>query len=161
MKRGFTIVELVLSIAILGVIAFAVAPGIKAAVDNYVLITTRRQGVTEARNAMERMIRELRLLPASAQLTNIAATYVVFQYPVGTTILYYSYAGGLYRNSDLLLSNITSLNFAYYDQSGVVTATPANVRSIEISLTTDLPYTLRTRVFMPNTGNEYQGFSQQ
>lgn len=158
--RGFTAVELVLSIAILGVLGLALGPGIATSVQSYQLIASRRAGVAEARAAMERMVREIRQIPASAQVIGIGASSFQFQFPAGTAITYSLSGSNLLRNSDVLAANVSALAFTYYDEAAAVTATAANVRSVGISITTTMPFTLQTRVFIPNTGNYYTGFVQ-
>ncbi len=159
--RGFTIVELVLSIAILGVLGMALGPGIATSVQSYNLAASRRQSTAEARAGMERMVREIRQIPGTAQVISLGASNFQFQFPTGTAITYSLSGTNLLRNSDVLVSNVSGLSFAYYDQTGAATATPSNVRSVQVQFTTTAPYTLRTRVFMPNTGNYYGGFVSQ
>ena len=156
--RGFTPVELVLSIAILGILGTALGPGIASSVKTYSLTASRRQTTAEARAGMARMVAEIRQIPGSAQVISIGATSFQFQFPVGTTITYSLSGSNLLRNADVLVANVSSLAFAYYDESGAVTAVAANVRSVQISFTTTAPMTLRTRVFLVNTGNYYGGF---
>jgi prepilin-type N-terminal cleavage/methylation domain-containing protein len=162
--RGFTLIEMVLSIAMLGVMMLALGPGLRASLDKYNLLSARRQAISDVRSGMDRMVSEIRLIPASAQVISIGATSFQFQYPAGTPITYSLSGGNLMRNSDILISNVSSLAFAYYDQSGAVTATTSAVRAVSIQLTADVPststsYTLRTRVFLTNTGNYYANFT--
>lgn len=156
--RAFTMVEMVLSIAILGILGVALGPGIATSIQSYHLVSNRRLGVAEARAGIERMVREIRLIPGRTQVVQMTNTSFQFEYPAGTAITYSLSGTNLLRNSDILMANVSALSFAYYDQAGVVTATPANVRSVEISFTTTAPYTLRTRIFLVNTGNYYGGF---
>lgn len=159
MMRGFTAVELVLSIAILGVLGLALGPGLSNAVQSYSLISTRRMGVAETRAAMERMAREIRLIPGRSQVSLITSSSFQFQYPTGTSITYSLSGTNLMRNSDVLLANVSALTFTGYTETGGTTTNESGIRSIGITITTTMPYTLRTRVFLPNTGNYYQGFA--
>jgi prepilin-type N-terminal cleavage/methylation domain-containing protein len=159
MIKGFTIVELVLSIAILGILSLAIGPGLSNAIQSYNLIGTRRMGAAEARAAMERMVREIRVIPRRKEVIQITASSFQFQYPVGTTITYSLSGTNLLRNSDVLLSQVTSLSFTGYDETGVATTIAGDIRSVQVSFTTSLPITLRTRVFLVNTGNLYRGFN--
>jgi prepilin-type N-terminal cleavage/methylation domain-containing protein len=162
-KSGFTIIEFVLSIAILGIIATAVAPTIYAAVSQYSLIWSRRAVVAEVQSGMDRMLYEIRLIPGSAQVTTIGASSFTFQYPTGTSITYSLSGGNILRGSDILIAGVTALAFAYYDEDGNVTATAANVRSVGITLTATVSgstaYSYRSRVFIHNTGNRYTTFT--
>lgn len=159
MMRGFTAVELVLSIAILGVLGLALGPGLSNAVQSYGLISTRRMGVAETRAAMERIVREIRLIPGRSQVSQITASSFRFEYPAGTSIMYSLSGTNLMRNSNVLLANVSVLTFTGYTETGGTTTNENNIRSVEITITTMMPYTLRTRVFLPNTGNYYEGFA--
>jgi prepilin-type N-terminal cleavage/methylation domain-containing protein len=162
-RRGFTIVEFALTIAILGVAALLVAPSVSSAIKDYNLVWSRRLVVNEAREGLDRMVREIRLVPGSAQITTVSATSLVFQYPTGTPISYSLSGGNLLRNSDILVSNVSSLAFTYYDEVGAATSVASAVRSVGIQLTagnaTTGTMTLRTRVFLTNTGNDYAHYT--
>jgi len=162
--KGFTLIELVLSIALIGIMAFAIGPGLAAGVKSYDLITTRKQMLGSSRAGMDRMVREIRLIPGSAQVTSIGASSFQFQYPAGTSITYSLSGTNLMRNSDILISDVSALTFTYYGETDVVTATAASVRSVGIQFTStghgSIPsYTLRTRVFLRNTGNNYANYT--
>jgi prepilin-type N-terminal cleavage/methylation domain-containing protein len=162
--RAFTIIELILTIAILGVLAGGIGPGVSAAINTYDRILNRRQMLAEAEAGMERMVREIRLIPGSSQVTSAATTSFQFQYPTGTSITYSLSGTNLSRNSDILLANISSLAFTYYTQAGATTTTAASVRSVGIQFTmtssgSTPSLTLSTRVFIRNTGNNYVNFT--
>lgn len=162
-KRGFTLVEFALTIAILGVVGVFMAPAINNAVKDYNLVWNRRVLVNEAREGMERMTREIRLIPGSPQITSIGATSFVFQYPTGTTITYSLSGGNLLRNSDVLVANVSSLTFTYYNEDSGTASTTATVRSVGIQFTSGTAatgnFTLRTRAFLTNTGNDYDNYT--
>ena len=162
--KGFTLIELVLTITILGVLSMVIAPNMFNAIKGYDLVGTRRLVLAEGRAGVERMAKEIRLIPGAAQITSVAAQNFQFQYPTGTSIAYTLSGTNLLRNSNILIGNINALTFTYYDESGTSTLTAANVRSVGILFTIDSPgaianYTLRTRVFLPNTGNNYDHFT--
>lgn len=163
-KRGFTLVELVLVLGLLGVMIGVLAPWLINSVRSYDLITTRRTMLGQVRAGFDRMIREVRLIPGQSQIIATSATSFQFQYPTGTSITYSLSGTNLMRNSDVLIPNVTSLSFTYYDQSGNTTTTPANVRSVTMQVTATTtssatPYTVRTRVFIRNTGNYYANYT--
>lgn len=163
-KRGFTLVELVLTIAILGIMVGTLAPWMINTMKGYDLITTRRQMLSQARAGFERMMLEILLIPGRPQVITTGNSSFTFQYPVGTNITYSLSGTNLMRNQDVLVQNVTALSFVYYDQAGNTTTTAANVRSVkaQISVTTTnaaQPLTIMTRVFIRNTGNNYANFT--
>lgn len=157
MTRGFTLLELLLVITMLIVLGMVLGPILGNAIQSSGLISSRGESLAEARNAMDRMVNEIRLIPNTSVLANIGSTNLQFQYPVGTPITYSLSGTNLLRNSDILAGDVNSLVFSYYDASGATTTTATSVRSIGIQLNTGL--TLRTRVFLRNTGNNYANFT--
>ena len=161
--KGFTLVELVLVIAMLGILGMVLGPGLATALKGYEMARVHRQVVAEARSAMERFVREARLIQSSLDVLTLGASSFQFEYPNNTILIYDLNSGNLRRNSDVLASNVSALTFIYYDEVGIVTATPANVRRVQIRFTiTPLgnqgSYTLQTNVFLRNTGNNYTNF---
>lgn len=165
MRRGFTMVELVLVIAILGIQALMLGPPIMKAVQQYDLVWSRRQTLGEARSAMDRMVKEIRLIPSSAAIIDISSpTQFQFQYPAGNTITYALSGTTLLRNGATQASNVGTLNFNYYDAAGVATITRTAVRTIQIKLTLNAPSNhgtvpLTTTVFLRNLGTDYGNFT--
>ncbi len=165
MQKGFTMVELVLVIGLLGIQAFMLGPPIIKAVQEYDLVWSRRQTLAEARAAIDRMVKEIRLIPSSAGIIDISsATQFQFQYPLGTNITYALNGTTLQRNGSDLAYNVNLLHFAYYDASGVATATKSLVRTIQIQLTLNAPSAhgtlpLTTTVFLRNLGSDYGNFT--
>lgn len=166
-KNGFTLVELVLVIALMGILAFALAPALITGVRSYDIVWSRRQVLAEGRVAMDRMVKEIRLIESSSDViaTNSPAEFD-FEYPNGTSIAYSLDGTDLKRNTDVLASDVTALEFKYFDSTGSETSTEADVRRVQVTLTIDAPgnhgdLTLRTNVFLRNTGNSYESFSIQ
>lgn len=164
MRRGFTLIEFVIVIALVGVLGAVLASGLPAAIQGYDLVWSRRLTVADARSGMQRMVSEIRLIPGSAQILSVGATNFQFQYPIGTPITYSLSSGDLLRNSDILVESVSSLTFSYFDETGAITAIPAAVHLVGINLTVDSPgnisnFDLRTKIFIRNTGNDYVNFT--
>lgn len=165
MKRGFTVLELVLVVALLGIEAFMLGPPLAVAVKEYALVSSRRQVLAEARSAMDRMVKEIRLIPSSGAVISVAsATNFQFQYPLGTLITYSLNGTTLERNGAALASNVGTLEFKYYDSIMAETLNPGSVRFVRIRLTINAPSNsgtlpLETAVFLRSTGVEYGTFT--
>jgi len=163
-KRGFTVVEMVMVIAILGILIGTLAPWLIESAQSFNLISNRKSMLGQIRSGFDRMVAEIRLIPGQAQIISTTSGSFQFQYPTGTSITYSLSGTNLMRNSDILINNVTALSFTYYDQSGTATTTPGSVRSVMINLTATAPntsssLTVQTRIFIRNTGNYYANFT--
>lgn len=121
LQRGFTLIELVMVIIILGVVGSMVAVFMRAPIDAY-FDTARRAALTDvADTTLRRMARDIqRALPNSIR-TNAAASCIEF-IPTRT--------GGRYRVQDIVPGDNSRLDFAVLDTRfnmlGANAALPAN-----------------------------------
>lgn len=160
--------ELVLVIAMLGILAAVLGPALNRAVRGYDIVWSRRAALAQARSAMDRMAQEIRLIQSSADVLNVSSsTSFQFEYPDATSITYSLSSTNLLRNTDILASNITALEFRYFDSAGVATATAVNVRRVQITFTITAgsygTLTLGTHAFIRTTGaiTHYDNFAIQ
>lgn len=150
--RGFTLVEAVVSIVLVGILAMAVIPVISNGVRTYVTTTTSLNTLSKLRYATERMAREIREVrrntgtPTNYDMTMGANTLVFYKtdgYRVtitsgapNATLAYLPLVGA--SVSGVLTDQINvvgDLAFAYYDAAGAVTASLSQVAFVQISLT--------------------------
>ena len=137
---GFTLIEIVITIVLVSIIAgigaMIIMQGVMGYSTGYQLDNLHYQ----ARLAMERMEREIRLIQdQGADITTMTATSLQFidvnNAPTGfswTSPTLSRWNGAGY---DTLATGITALSFIYLQQDGVTAATTANVWFINISMT--------------------------
>lgn len=146
-QRGFTLVELVIAVAIVGLVLSGTLIALQQGENAYQFGSGRVEVQQSARMAVDRMIRDLR---TGSTVTTSTATSVTFQYidDTGATVtVAYSLTGAnLQRNQispapgvaqpETLIGNVSAFSLTYYDGNNIATTTPANVRAVDIKLTT-------------------------
>ncbi|OPY70626.1 MAG: hypothetical protein A4E57_00470 [Syntrophorhabdaceae bacterium PtaU1.Bin034] len=112
-RKGFTLVEVIIVIVVLGIVTALAAPLLVQAVRSYTIESDILSADAQGQMAMERMAREIRLIKPADITTFTSGTFAFILDGVPV-----SYArdgqNRLMRNSDPLASNITSLSFAYF-----------------------------------------------
>jgi len=148
-KRGFTLIEMVMTITILGIVAGIVGPLLYmtvTAIGNPVARTDLQDSSNLALSRMSHEIRRLKdkssVITATGtvyEFTDINITQIRYQ-QVGNTLMRREGAAGTdYGLADQIQTN--GLTFTYYDDPGNVIATPqvgaggTDIRQINIQLT--------------------------
>lgn len=134
---GFTLIELVMVIAIVGVIALVAAPFISTALDSWLFTQTERDIVFSARLAMNRMVREIRQIKNVASISTFTDTEFEFLDIDDTSINFQQSGNSLLRNSDELtnkLQNPGGLTFTYLDSDVNTTGTRDDIRMVRMKL---------------------------
>ena len=166
-RYGFTMIEFVLVIALLGILSTVLGPPLAEGLRGYAIVRDRRSLLAEGRAAMDRMVKEIRLIPSSTNILDVSSsTSFSFQYPAGTTLTYVLAGTDLRRNSNTLATGVTSLTFSYFNAAGTPTSTTSAVRRVRIVFTMapsggSGTLTLRTDIFIRDTGTRYAGFDIQ
>ncbi len=146
-QRGFTLAELMIAVALVALVLAGTFVALQQGQSAYQYGSGRVEVQQSARAAVDRMIKDLR---TGTTVTTSTSTSVGFQYidDTGATVtVTYSLTGtNLQRNQtapvpataqpETLIGNVSALAITYYDNNNVVTTTAANVRSVEIRLTT-------------------------
>ena len=145
MKRGSTLVELVIVIAIVGIMAGAVGYILLGAVDAWTFKAKRNDILWDGRMAINRMVREIREIKNLTSVTTASSSQFRFTNVNNNSITYSLSGADLNRTKDgtanILAQNVSSLSFTYYDSSGAGIATPTvspsatNIRRVRINLT--------------------------
>ena len=161
-RRGFTLLELVLVIVVIGILGTAVAPIALSSLKANDAILRVASTIDKQRYANDRLAFEIREL-VSGSITTMSPTSLSFsrvEYGATTTTRVVTIDQGPLTSADscshtvtlnyntpvitsvnppaytpVLTDRVCSLAFAYYDLAGVPTATAANVRYVEFALT--------------------------
>jgi prepilin-type N-terminal cleavage/methylation domain-containing protein len=160
-SRGFTLIEIVITIVLISILSGIAALIILQGINTYTGEQSRSDVHYQARIAMERMAREIRLirsqgaditslLPADLRFIDINGSAVGFNWVAATqTVNRWNGAG-----NDMLAAGVTAFTFTYYQQDGVTTpATSANLGFVQIDMTAQQgaeTLQLRSRVFPRN-----------
>jgi prepilin-type N-terminal cleavage/methylation domain-containing protein len=137
-KRGYTLIELILTIIIVGIIAGVSAQVLLRGIDAYSLIMNRKDALQHARIGMDRMVSELSMV-RNTDLSSISDTNISFWDINGNLTnfrrrsQYNTYE--LYRGEDFLAGRLGLLDFDFYQSNGTSTSLPNSVRLINIELT--------------------------
>ena len=173
-QRGFTLSELLVAMAVVGLVMGSAFTLQQQGQNAYLYGASRTDAQQKVRGGLERFTRDLRsgsAVTAVAGANDITFSYLQWQAanPNGviTSVRYYINGTSLLRNEagaanqpETVISDVQALAITYYDVNGVVTAVLANVRNVQIRLTTQVQSTanspaqqsavMETRVRMRN-----------
>jgi len=163
-QRGFTLLEMVLSVVIIGVMAGILAPLFANTLSASAISSRSLDALADVSMAMQRMQREIRQIDFNAgsyqcdimsgnalRCVKNDAAQTQFYLSVSGKVLNLSYSSPAVAAS--LLDNVTSFQLRYLDSNSLATSDPALMTQVEIALsvnTADLSNvaTLRTRVLL-------------
>jgi prepilin-type N-terminal cleavage/methylation domain-containing protein len=153
--RGYTLVEMVVSITILGIIGLVCSGVILESMRVYSRTVPALDAGYKTDLALRTMKREIRDLQNTTSITSFGATAFSFKDSANNIIAYALSNGNLTRNGDLLAAGVTSLTFRYWQSDGNTASTAAKVHLIEVDLTVqngDQSSRARTQIFPRNLG---------
>ena len=160
-RNGFTIIEIIMAIVIVGVLAGVSSMYIKQVVNLWQYLNFRSESASVGKTALIRMSREIRQLDS---VTTADANRLQFTDINGSVIDFQLSGSNLLRNSNTLSSDVQSLKFCYYDSASnpvcaplcscnVVSANLDDIYRIGIELTIQSgtqTKSLRTQVYPRN-----------
>lgn len=139
-KRGFTIAEVLLALAIAGMLLAAVAVAFNASMINYRGNEDIFKATNSARQALYRITSELRSADAvdpnspanECTLITAEGADITYRYNNGDNKLYLITNDDLFDSDYVLCENVTAMNFT---RDVVVEDTQIKVRSVQVSIT--------------------------
>lgn len=153
-EGGFTLVELLVALAVVGLVVVATVGILQQGQQGYLIGVARLEAQQSARLALERMAREIRTAgfdPTGADfpaIVNPAPTSLTIQKDLnsngvidatGETITYLLRGTTLRRNAgggaQPVIEGVQALAFTYLDAEGVPTAAPERIRTVTIAMT--------------------------
>lgn len=154
-NKGFTLIEIILSVSLVGILFAVSAIVLDRGIDSYADISERGAKNQDVRLAMERMVRELILVDAgpSGELNGIQSDRVQFRDALGQNTEFRLIGNTLNRETDPLLENVTAFTVTGYRSNNQVTTAAPQVRRIRLQLSAlpvgqTAPVTLRTDIFL-------------
>jgi len=150
-SAGFTLIEMIISIVLVGIIVASISPLFQGSARSYYTVTTINENFQAARIGFNRMLSDLRELLGSTSILSGTSYSITFTDVNGSTITYVlSNAYTLDRTKTgtdnippaVLVPNVTGLDIEYFDKDGVELAAPlaapANVWNIRVSMTVNV-----------------------
>lgn len=155
-KTGVTLIELVITMVLIGIVAFIVADVLSTGLEGFLMTDNRKEATDQARIAMERITREIRNVRSSSDVDTVSASTTQFCF-INTdgSVISFRYPGlsaNTIARQDALASlaacpgaagsdlaaNIVSFSFGYIrgDNGNVEnTFSAANTKRIRITIT--------------------------
>lgn len=161
MRRGYTLLELVVSIAVMGILGLYLVYAVWGSAQAYNDLRSRAANAADAHHALELLSREIQEIrtATSADIPVMASTDLSFT-DIGGSAVEYAFSGTtLNRNGQALLKRLESFSFAYAKQDGTAPAAAADLWTVEVSMTLlrgDRRLVLRTRIFPRNITPKYK-----
>jgi prepilin-type N-terminal cleavage/methylation domain-containing protein len=156
-SQGFTLVEIVITIVLVTILSGIAAMIILQGVTAYTDEQSRSDVHYQARIAMERMAREIRVIRSAPDITTFTATNLHFTDVSGATLGFELLGTTLYRwngaSNEALATGINPFTFSYYQNDNTVAVLVSDVWFVDITMTSQqgteiLP--MRTRVHPRN-----------
>lgn len=132
---GFSLVELILVVVLTAILAAVGSQMMGKSLQSFVFGKEVTKGDSQARVALERLTRDLRMVRSPANLIIAPATAITFSDTEGNNVNYSLAGGRLMRNAQVLADDVNNLQFAYLRSDGnTVAATATEVYFITASV---------------------------
>ncbi len=150
-QKGFTLIEMILTITLLGILSLPLAYAFTESVRDFSVTADQVRLSQDARQAMQ-VIKEDLVSMSQGGVSQLTAHSIHFQSKAGTSTNYQLTGTTLQQGNLTLLTNVQNFDLTFYDQNGAITQTPGQVRRIRVSLGVNSPsnnntVTISTDVF--------------
>ena len=153
-KNGYTLVEFVIVIAVLGIIAVTIAPILISGFNAFFTAQSLTTAVAQAQISFAMMQRDIHEIRSPSDISAANATSLAFilmgnsstTYSLSSTTnalsaITYSLNGTtLLRNGQILATSIGGLSFSYFSSTGAAVTAVTAIRDVGISLNVKTPY---------------------
>lgn len=123
-RKGFTLIEYLIVILVVGVIAAVLGALIIQGVRAFDSIAAREALMTEAEAAAERMSREIRNAGSAADMVEADSNTFSFTDIYGDGIKYHIEGKLLMRNEKILAAKLETAEFSYFDKQNIEINSP-------------------------------------
>lgn len=152
--KGVTLIELIMTITIVGILTAVSSLYIKETIDLWRFLSFRSEAVAQGRTALFRMEREIRQIRDNAAVIAASVSQLRF-FDINNVDINFTLSGGdLMRNADILASGASDLTFTYYNSANQAIVNPTtDIYRIDISVTIQSggqSKTLKTQVYPRN-----------
>ena len=107
-NNGLTLIEMMVTVVILSIIVLGLVTFFSGGIRSWISGQSQLKAQREARQAMDRMVREIR---EGSEITTDTNTKIIFNTPWVTGTTYELINGTLNRNSTPLINNVSILDF--------------------------------------------------
>jgi len=119
-NKGFSLIELMVVVVIIGLIVLGLVTFFTGGARSWITGQSQLKAQREARQAMDRMVREIREGSSIASGSNATSITIDYLASFGKSAVNYNLTGSVIsRDSNVFIDNVKSLNFTYPDASKV------------------------------------------
>ena len=137
MKRGFTLVEQVMVIVIIGFISLVFAVFIREGTSAWIYLSSQKNIALSTRSALLRVVREIKRMDQSSGITVCTSTEISFA-DIDHNVINFKQTGTqLLRNGQVLLDNLQEsggLTFQSFDNTGIISPNLSQISLITCRL---------------------------
>lgn len=158
-EQGFTLIEMVLVIVLLGIIGAALTVSFGPGIQTYVGVDLRKEALQNARTALQRVINETREARTFSACAPCSPANTLAFTDIENTAITFAWSGTaqdpLTRNGDNLASNVDDFTVTFYEQDGTEPEDETEIWRIRVDLKVrvgDQTVDLRSEVHPRNTG---------
>ena len=136
-KNGFTLIEVIMGMAITAIIVVVISFVINTGMDSWFFMNEQGKMMADVRSAVRRMQREINRTASNESISTFSSAEYEFVDVDNNTINYQMNATNLERNNILLLENLApseGLEFVYLDENGIETSSKEGIRTIQFTI---------------------------